>query len=154
MIPYTEKRWANISNVWFPQRNCCIFNEALLKHKSKGSFTWWRHRILRHCCWSFPKRYVSIISVYNLAWLCTSKVDRYDKRKLLYAKKKARSRRYIGKIITDADYEDDLAVVGNAPAQAKFLLQARSKQQQALVSSWAQKKQRICVLNEKEPHPL
>ena len=37
-------------------------------------------------------------------------------------KKKARSRLYPAKIITDADYADDLAWFANTPAQAKSLL--------------------------------
>ena len=35
---------------------------------------------------------------------------------------KERSRRYPAKIITDADYADDIAILANAPAQAETLL--------------------------------
>ena len=35
---------------------------------------------------------------------------------------KKRSRRYSAKIITDADYADDIAILTNAPAQAETLL--------------------------------
>ena len=34
----------------------------------------------------------------------------------------SRSRRYSAKIITDADYADDIALLANAPAQAEILL--------------------------------
>ena len=35
---------------------------------------------------------------------------------------KEKSRRYPTKTITDADYADDIAILANAPAQAKTLL--------------------------------
>ena len=35
---------------------------------------------------------------------------------------KKRSRRYPAKTITDANYTDDIAILANAPAQAKTLL--------------------------------
>ena len=37
-------------------------------------------------------------------------------------KKKARSRQYPAKTITNADIEDDIALLANRPAQEKFLL--------------------------------
>ena len=36
--------------------------------------------------------------------------------------KKAKSRRYLAETITDADYEDDLALLVNTSAQAEFLM--------------------------------
>ena len=60
--------------------------------------------------------YISAISVYNLPRLHTTNVDRSNKRKWLYTKKKkARSRRYLIKTITGADYVDEVAILANTP---------------------------------------
>ena len=48
--------------------------------------------------------------------------DRSDERKWLYAKKKARSRRYPADTITDTDYADDLALLVNTPSQTESQL--------------------------------
>ena len=41
---------------------------------------------------------------------------------VLYAKKRARSRRYPAETITDAEYENDIAVLANTPPQAESQL--------------------------------
>ena len=41
--------------------------------------------------------------------------------------RKARSKRYSAQTITDADYADDIALLGNTPAQTESLLHRREK---------------------------
>ena len=55
--------------------------------------------------------------------------------------------------MTDADYVDDLALLTNTPAQAKSQVLGKSKQQEALVSTWTQIKQCSYVLSKMEPSP-
>ena len=45
------------------------------------------NKVLQYCCWSFAKRYISTIFVYNLPKLWTLNVSRSNKRKWLYTKK-------------------------------------------------------------------
>ena len=45
------------------------------KLESIGSLTWWRHMLLRYCCWSFARRCITSVFVYYLPWLRTSGVD-------------------------------------------------------------------------------
>ena len=78
-----RKNGANTSSLWSPQRNCQSHNDALQKHKSQGTLTRWRHELLWHCCWNSAK-----CSVYTLLRLCILNVDRSNKRKWLYTKKK------------------------------------------------------------------
>ena len=41
---------ANITDIWFPQRNCYHYNDALQKHdESNGLLTWWWNRHLQYC---------------------------------------------------------------------------------------------------------
>ena len=76
------------------------------------------------------------IFFYNLARIGTSNVDRSCKRKWFYSKKKkskkARSRRYLAKAITDKDYADCLSLLASThfPKQNSYDI-AKSKQQEA-----------------------
>ena len=54
------------------------------------------------------------IPVHNLSRLRTSNVDKFIERKWLYTGK-ARTRRYPSRIITNADYTDDIAFLENTP---------------------------------------
>ena len=45
-----------------PKETVTVIMILYKKHKSKGLLIWWRHRLLRHCCWCFARRYISIIS--------------------------------------------------------------------------------------------
>ena len=114
--------------IWSLQRNCymavTVYKDALWKRKSQSSLTRWRHRLFWYCCWSYVRRYVSTVSVYNLPRLCTLNVDRSNMRKWLYSlkKKKARSRQYPTETIKDADYADNIALLANTPTQAESLL--------------------------------
>ena len=47
--------------------------------------------------------------------------------------------------MTDTDYTDDLVLLANTPAQAKFLLYSLNKQQEALAFIWTQIKELMCV---------
>ena len=67
------------------------------------------------------------ISVNNLPRLRNSNGDRSDERKLLYIKKKARSRRYTAETIMDADYADDIALPANTPTQAESHLHSQEQ---------------------------
>ena len=51
------------------KRNRSSNNDPLQKHKSKGTFTRWRHGILRHCCRSTTRRHASPIPLYHLSRL-------------------------------------------------------------------------------------
>ena len=88
---------------------------------------WMETRISATLLLEFYIRYISILSVYNLPRLHTSNVDRSNKRKWLFTKKKkekARSRRDSSETITDADYTDHIAFLANGPAQIESLLQS------------------------------
>ena len=76
---YTKKKnGANTSSIWSPQRKCYSYKDALWKHESQGLLTGWKHRLLWHCCWSFARKYMSIISVYILPRIRTLNVNRYN----------------------------------------------------------------------------
>ena len=88
-------------------------NDALWKHESQSSLTGWRHRFLRHCCWSSVRRTINTLSVFNLPSQRTWNVDKCNKRKCLYIKKKARTSRHPAETIMDTDYADDMQATGN-----------------------------------------
>ena len=46
------------------------------KHQGQSLLTGWRHRRLQHCCWSFERKYIITLSVYNLLKKRTSNVNR------------------------------------------------------------------------------
>ena len=78
---YTQRRdGANTSIIWSSHQNCYCHNDALQKHKSNGSLTWWRYRLLWYCYWSLAKRYISIIFVYTMPKLCTLIIISHGKR--------------------------------------------------------------------------
>ena len=54
----------------FLHRNCSSNNDSLQKHQSECTFTWWRHRILRHCSRSTTRGHASPIPLYHLSRLC------------------------------------------------------------------------------------
>ena len=93
----------------------------MMLYKNNGLLNWWRHQLLRHRYWSFARRYISNIFVYNLLRLCTSNTNKSNKRKWFHIKK-ARSRWYPTNTMTDADYADYLELLTNTPAQAESLL--------------------------------
>ena len=51
-------------------------------------------------------------------------IDKIKENGFELTKKKKRSRRYPAKIITDADYADDIAILSNTPNQAEILQQS------------------------------
>ena len=55
-----------------------------------------------------------------LDYVLRTSIDKIKKNSFKLTKK--RSRRYPAKIITDADYANDIAILGNTPAQAETLL--------------------------------
>ena len=77
--------------------------------------------LLRLCRWRFAKRYITTVYIFNLPRLRTTIVIRSNKRKWFHIKKPW-IRRYPGQTIKETDYTDDLALLGNTPAQAKYLL--------------------------------
>ena len=124
---YTQSKiGASTTSIWSPQINRYRYNDALQKHESNGSLTWWRHRFLRHCRRSLARRYISIIFVYTLPRLRTSNVNRTNKRNG-FRLRKARSRRYPAENMTKASYEDDLALLVNRPDQVEYLLHVQNK---------------------------
>ena len=78
-------------------------------------------RLFKNCYWSFAWIYINTILVYTLHWLCTLNVTRFNKRKWLYTKK-AKSWWYPAETMADADYTDDLMLLGSTPAQGKPFL--------------------------------
>ena len=112
-----EKDGANTSNIWSPQRNCYLYNNALQKHESNGSLTQWWYWFLWRWAGSFAKRHINTISINNLPRLRTLKVNRSNERwfhsKKKKKKKKTTSRRYSADTITGADYTNDLAFLAN-----------------------------------------
>ena len=79
-------------------------------------------KLLHQKWWSLDQRYISAIFVYNVTKIHTLNIDRSNKRKYLYTKKKARSRWYPSETKADADYTYDLALLANIPAQAESQL--------------------------------
>ena len=51
----------------------------LYRNNNKNFLTWWRHRLLQHCYWSFARRYTDTIFVYNLPTLRILNVDKSNK---------------------------------------------------------------------------
>ena len=87
-ISYTKKRWNKYYlHMVFP-KNCYHYNDALQKHESNGSLTWWRHRLLQNHHWSLARRYISTIFVYTLPRLRTSNIHRSNKRKWFHIEKR------------------------------------------------------------------
>ena len=60
---------------------CYHYNDFLQKHESNGLFTWWRHQLLWHCCWSPVRSYISTIFVYTQLRLHTLNVSRSNRIK-------------------------------------------------------------------------
>ena len=75
-----NKYGSNTTGIWSFQINYG-YNDALQKHESNGSFTWWRYRLVQHCHWSLA------IFVYTLPRLLTSNIHRPIKRKLFHIEK-------------------------------------------------------------------
>ena len=74
---------------------------------------------------SSAREYINTIFIYNLSRLRNSNVVRSNKRKWLYDnKKKARTRRYSTKTITNPDYADDIALQANILTQVESRLQS------------------------------
>ena len=51
------------------------------------SLNWWWLRLFRHCQWSFSRRYISAIYVYDLPRLRSTNFNRSNKRKWFHSKK-------------------------------------------------------------------
>ena len=133
-----RKDGANTSSLWSPQRNCCSQNDALQKHKSQGLLTRWRQRLLRYCCWSSARRYITTLSVYNLPKLHSSNVDIIKEKGLTL--KKASSRLYPVETIMDIDYVDGIVLLVYTLTKPNSCCIAWSRQQVALASTWIQTK--------------
>ena len=103
------------------KRNRSSNNDPLQKHKSKSTFTRWRHGILQHCCRS-TTRHISppYLFIICLDYVLQTSIDKIRENGFELSKK--RSKRYPAKTITDADYTDDLALLANTPNQAETLL--------------------------------
>ena len=73
--------------------------------------------------WPWIILLISTKFVYNLPRQHSLNIDRSNKRKWFYPKrkKKARSRQYPTEAIKDTDYADDLVLLANTPAQAESL---------------------------------
>ena len=63
---------------------------------------------------------VPYLFIICLDYVLRTSIDKIKENGFELTKK--RSRRYPAKTITDADYADDIAILANAPAQAKTLL--------------------------------
>ena len=96
-------------------------NDSLQKHQSESTFTWWRHRILRHCCRSTTRGPASpYLFIICLDYVLRTLIDKIRENGFELTKK--RSRRYPAKTITDDDYTGDIALLENTPNQAETLL--------------------------------
>ena len=68
--------------------------------------------------------------------------------------KKARSRRYPAKTITDPDYADDLALLPNTPVQAESLLHSVEQATRGIGLHVITNKTELMCLNKEEPSPV
>ena len=74
-----------------------------------------------HCSRCTARRHISPIPLYHLSWnVLRMSINKIKENGFKLTKE--RSRRYLAKTITDADYADDIALLANAPMQAKTLL--------------------------------
>ena len=80
-----------------------------------------RHRLLRYWDWSSARRYIFTIPAHNLPRLHTSNVDKFNERNG-FTLKRLETDDTPPKIITDADYTDDIAPLVNTFTEAKSLL--------------------------------
>ena len=74
------KDCVNTTCIWSPKRNIYCYTDALQKHKSNGSLSWWWHWILWHGHWSLTRGYINTIYGYNPPRLCTLNVTRSNKK--------------------------------------------------------------------------
>ena len=65
---------------------------------------------------------INVISVHNLPRFRTSSIDRSNKKKWLYTKKKLRHKRYPDETITNTDYEHEISFLANTLTQSKYRL--------------------------------
>ena len=82
-----------------------------------SSLTWWRHRLLCHCCWGSLAPYLFIIC---LDYVLRTSIDQMKENS--FTLKKTRSRRYPTETILKSDYTDDIALLSITPNQAESLL--------------------------------
>ena len=90
-------------------------NSKVNDHSPDGEILLW------HCWRSSATGCISIISVYDLARLVTSNVDRSYKRKWLFTNTQ-RCRQYPAETITGTDYTDNIARLANTPTQTESVL--------------------------------
>ena len=64
-----RKDGTNPTSIRPTKRNRSSNNNSLQKHKSKSTFTGWRHRILRQCSRSTTRGHASPIPLYHLSRL-------------------------------------------------------------------------------------
>ena len=89
--------------------------------KSESAFTGWSHRILWHCSRSNTRDTLSpYFFIICLDYVLRTSIDKIKENGFELTKK--RSRRYLAKTVTDADYADDIAIQANTPNQAETLL--------------------------------
>ena len=63
---HREKNGVNTSSLWSLQRNCYSHN-VMFYRKTKVKVQWMKRQTsLTFCCWSFGRRYIRALSVYNL----------------------------------------------------------------------------------------
>ena len=119
---------------------------ALQIQESSGSFTWWRHRILRHCCQRLAKRYICTISVNTLPRQLTSNDNWANKRKCFHIKKKNKKQ-----MIPCRNYDiHRLRRWSRASYKYTSPSITYSQQHETLAFLWIIRKQSSCVLNKKE----
>ena len=101
---------------------------------------------LWHCCWCSARGYISPLSVHNLPRLCTSNINRSNKRKWLYTKK---GRKQI--ITHKKHHERRLCRWYSTSGKYTYpkpnpSCTVWSRQQMVLTSIWMQTKWSKCVL--------
>ena len=81
----------------------------------------WRHRLLQHSSRSTTRRHTSpYLFIICLDYVLRTSIDKIKQHGFKLTKEK--SRRYPAKTFTDANYDDDIALLANAPTQAETLL--------------------------------
>ena len=101
---------ADTTSIWSPKRICYHDNDVLQSRKSMVA------QIFLYCHGSLTRKYITNISIYNLARLHATNIYRSNERKY-FCTKKARSRQYPTETITDVDDADDLVLFPNTSAQ-------------------------------------
>ena len=119
LISYTDGRWSKYlsPNKMFQLQWCFI--ETIKRRFANLMET----KISLTLFWSFTKRYISTIFLYNLPWLdFRTSIDLLKENS--FTLKQIRTRWYSAKTIIDVDDSDDIVLLDNTTAKAESLLRS------------------------------